>query len=162
MTTFCWFPPEKGARRQQRLRRPHVVLGDLPSGVGGDQFPVDRATPLEVVLPAEDEVVGDGVVEDQATVQAVFGDVREPGVRPVTHGEVRHVAARERDAARGDAPQSRDRLDELGLPVSFDSRDSENLARGDGDGDVVDRLPSVALDSQVVHDQGAWGLGPGA
>jgi len=72
-------PAGERTGRERRVGGPNVEGAYLLRGVLGDRPHVERRT-AEVVLPAEDQVVGDRVVEDEPSAVAILGDVREPGV----------------------------------------------------------------------------------
>src|SRR5688572_22108759 len=92
-------PAGERAGRQGRVRRPDVEFPYALVAVRRDRAPIEHTSLREVVLPSEDEVVGDGVVQDEPATMPIFRDVRQAGVSTLTHAEGGDVARPDTDAA---------------------------------------------------------------
>ena len=82
--SFCWLPPDSGAGEDVDARGAHVVLLDDPLGVGAGAGPVDprtRVTFGALGLVAEDPVLPQRRVEQQAVPVPVLGDVADAAPR---------------------------------------------------------------------------------
>ena len=81
MTIFCWLPPESARAGERRIGGTNVERRDLLRARSRAMRSPSSRTPLrEAMLLAEDEVLGDRIVENQAARVAVLGNVRQPGV----------------------------------------------------------------------------------
>ena len=91
------------------------------------------------MLLAEDQVLGDRVVEHQRALVAVLRNVGEPRVAAPADVERHQVQTTERNRTGG-GTQAGDRLDQLRLAVALDAGDPEDLAGRDAELDVSDLL----------------------
>src|SRR6185503_18288375 len=93
-------------------------------------------------MNAEDGVLGQTELEQQAAAMTVFGNVRDADLPSPPRIDRAQVASTECDGS-GDLrfwKQSGQRLDEFRLTVALDTGDADNLARSDVEGDPVDAL----------------------
>src|SRR5450759_3796981 len=127
----------KRARGENRVGRPHVEGRDLPNRILHHAGAVDDPMLREVFLKSEDQVVGDGVLENQSAQVPVLRDVRKSGVVTLRDALARDVDAVDQDVAREERPQAGERFDQLGLPVSLDTGDAEYLAGFHNEADAV-------------------------
>ena len=86
MTIFCWLPPESARAGSSGSAGRMSDDRDRRARVGEDARAIERAAMLVRPLAAEDEVVGDRVVEDEPAALAILGDVREPARAALVHG----------------------------------------------------------------------------
>jgi hypothetical protein len=99
---------------------------------------------------AEDAVLPQRGLQQQAVPVAVLGDVADAVLAPLAGGGVGDVGAVEGDGARVGVAHAHDGLDQFGLAVALDPGDAEDFALVDGEADAVqdgplDRSTSVAV-----------------
>ncbi|GDY63289.1 hypothetical protein SAV14893_026820 [Streptomyces avermitilis] len=123
-----------------------VVLLDDPARVVLGALDVEpealRVGPLGDV--AEDAVLPERGLQEQAVAVAVLGDVTDALLAALAGGPRRDVLAQEADRAGVGVLEADQRVDELGLAVALDTGDAHDLARVDGEGDVVEDAPHPA------------------
>jgi ABC-type branched-subunit amino acid transport system ATPase component len=97
-----------------------------------------------VAVVFQDEVLFERVVEDKAALLAVLRDVRQTTFVALADRRVGDVLAGEHHAARFNAAQAGQRLDEFRLSVALDASDADDLAGAD-----VERAKDVAISGQA-------------
>ena len=107
----------------------------------------------EMLLDAENQVVGDRVLEDQSAAVPVFGNVREAGIVALLQ-RVRRVTSTPsiRMSPLETGSESSERFDELRLAVSLDAGDAEYLARLDAEAHTVDDANAARSDDAEISD----------
>ena len=86
---------------------------------------------------------------------AVFGDVAHAVLRALTDALAGDVLAVQRDLAARQFFEAGEAIDELGLAVALDARQTDDLACVDLEGDVLDGvlLALVVVDGDILHVQ---------
>ena len=92
---------------------------------------------------AEDPVLPQRRLEQQAVAVAVLGNVGDAALAALARVPAGDVTFAEHDASRLGSTHAHDRLDELGLPVALDSGQPDDLALVDDEADVVDDRAAV-------------------
>ena len=131
-------------------RRAHIEVVDDLLGALARTTTVDPAATRvgRLGLMAEHAVLPERRREQQAVMLAVLGDVPDSVLSPESCARVRDVDAGERDAAARRLTEADERLDELALPVAFDSRDADHLAAVDGERHVIEHRAHVLDDGE--------------
>lgn len=104
--------------------RAHVVLGDDPLGVAAGRARVEEGTLGVGGLGdvAEDAVLPERGVQEQAVAVAVLGDVADAALAALPGRGARDVLAVQAQGAPGRLAHAHDGLDQFGLAVALDSR----------------------------------------
>ena len=137
-------------------RGAHVVLLDDALGVGLGSSGVDElASDVGVLrLVPEDAVLPQRRLEEEGVAVPVLGDVADAGLADLAGAPVGDVGVAEEDQPGRGLAHPHDHLDELGLAVSLDAGDAEDLAGMDRERDVVEhRSPGQALQGEVLHPE---------
>ena len=119
-------------------------LAGAPDDPGREQ-PAEAGVRLLVVV-VQHQVLGEREVEHEATALAVLRNVAHAEIDDLARPGARDVPSRQLHRAGGRPPQPGEDLDELGLAVAVDARDTDDLARTNLEGDAAD-----ALEAAVVH-----------
>ena len=90
-----------------------------------------------MMLSAKDQIIGDAVVENQATSMPVFGNVRESEIGPLAHGARANIVRRQQHATGLHRAQSGDGFEQLRLSIAFHAGDAQNFARADLKTEIV-------------------------
>ncbi len=100
-------------------------------------------------VAVEDEIVGNGELGDEPGAHAVLGDVGDARLVDLARIAAELLAA-DPDRPGIHVAHPGDRLDELALAVALDAGDGEDLARVDGEAEVIDRrVAALVADGQV-------------
>ena len=123
----------------------HVVPADELDGALADPAEEQERPARDTAAPIrlEDDVRRDAEARRDAGVQPVLGDVRDARRDRLARVAAAQAAAVDRDDARGERPEARDRLSELALAVPRDAGDAEHLARTHLERDVANRIEAA-------------------
>src|SRR5689334_15068826 len=125
----------KRTRRQRGVWRSHVeVLDDLAcaplNGVLVEKNSARERCNRRTIMHAEDRVFRKTKIEQEPATMTVFGNVRDSEFTPDSRAERVEILTFEVDLAR-DAfgfNEARECFDQLSLPVTFDTRDADDLS----------------------------------
>ena len=135
-------------RRNGALAGTDVVLLNEAHGVLPDGLPFQKARRGDEValkIPLEHHVVLQGVVQNQAVLVPVLGDVAHAGGIPLADGGLGDVLAAQGQRALLQGFQAGDAVDQLRLAVAVDARDADDFAPADLEGHVLDGVVFVPL-----------------
>lgn len=150
-----------------------VVLAHDPLGVAAGRGRVEEAALAVGALGdvAQDAVLPERGLQQQAVPVPVLRDVADAALAAPARRELGDLVAVQADPARVGRQDAHDRLDEFRLAVALDTRDAEDLALVDGEGDPVqdDALDALQVGLRQVQtvdgqhrdvgDRGLAGLG---
>src|SRR4029077_18658788 len=115
--------PGECSCRRRRTRRPDVEFFDQSLRPVEDRLEAqDQPVPGKQrgPLPAQDQVVGDRVVQDQAGAPTIFGNMTDAGKPDGGRGQVADFAVSQKYVPTDGTARAGEGLDELTLPVAFD------------------------------------------
>ncbi len=112
--------------------------------------PAARRRRLVVVV--EHGVLGQGEVEDEAVPVAILRDVPDAAAVGLPRRGMRHLAALEHDAPIAGPAHAGERFDELGLAVSVDAGDAQDLALPQGEGHAPHGIEAAVVAHPEVVD----------
>src|SRR6266852_7571416 len=125
---------------------------DLPHRVVHHAAAIDNPVAGEILLNSENEIVGDGVLENESAPVSVFRNMREAGIVSLRDTATRDVDAIDQDVAGENRPQTGEHLDQLSLSVSLDAGDAEYLPRLHAEVDTVDHADAArSRDAEIPH-----------
>ena len=124
-----------------------VVLLDELLGVGPDGLALEEARldELRLEVPLEHHIVLQGVVQHQAVLMPVLGDVADARGGALADTGVGNVMPLEDNLSRSQGLNAGKAVDQLALAVAVDAGDADDLARTALEGDVLDGVVLVGL-----------------
>ena len=137
--TFCWLPPESWpacwSGEASPDAQPIGVLVDQATARPGRRTSPSRASRRHTVTA---DVAGDGLVEEEALLLAVLGDVADPvPVQGVAHVPDPGRTPVHPHLAGGDPVEAEQRLGQLAAARADQPVQADDLAGADGEADVV-------------------------
>ena len=100
------------------------------------------------------DVLGDRELEHEAPALAVLGNVADSGIQHLPGARLVQLLVADPNRTALDLRQPRDRVDQLGLAVAVDARDTDDLARVHLERHAAHLLdPAVVADVEVLHGQ---------
>ncbi len=105
------------------------------------------------MVRVEDHVLGDGEWENQATLLTVFGHMGDSKMMEVPGARIRYVLTTEEDMAGQRWAHAGDAFDKLGLPVSLDAGNADDLAGTYLEADPIHRSVAPVIERHEVSDR---------
>ena len=143
--------------RHRSLTASDVVLFDQALGIGADLAEFNKAVFLEfgIPVPLQHQVFLQGVIQYQAVLVPVLGNVAHTRVGTVSDAGLGNIHTAKGEAALAVLLQSGQRMNKFGLTVALDACQTHNFAGTDLEGNVFHRVALVGLggDGNALHIQ---------